>query len=73
MRGDVSKCLRALPTPILFSESLLPDLFQANHGVVLSDNRIAFASDVFKVLAAHDLHCTAGVLDNPLPLQNTGR
>jgi len=40
MRGDVSKCLRALPTPILFSESLLPDLFQANHGVVLSDNRI---------------------------------
>jgi hypothetical protein len=38
----------------------------------LSDNAVALAGGVFKFLAVHDLHCTTGVFDQPLLLQNTG-
>src|SRR5271157_800483 len=67
---------RVLPSSFLCldrtpGESSLPDLFQAKLAVVLLDNPVALAGGVFKFLAVHDLHCTTGVLDELLPLQNT--
>jgi hypothetical protein len=53
-------------------ESSLLDLFQAELAIVLPDNPIALAGGVLKFLAVHDLHCATGVLDDLLPLQNTG-
>src|ERR1700686_1204624 len=53
------------------AKSYLADLFKAKLAIVLSDNLVALASGVFKFLAVHDLHCTTGVVDELLPLQNT--
>ena len=51
---------------------LTPDLFQAQLAIVLLGNSVALAGGVLKFVAVHDLHCAPGVLDEPLPLQNTG-
>ena len=38
-------------------------LFQAQLAIVLLGNPVALTGGLFKFLAIHDLHCTAGVLD----------
>jgi transposase len=50
---------------------IIPDSIQAKLAFVLPDNPVALASGVFKFLAVHDLHCTTGVLDEFILLQNT--
>jgi hypothetical protein len=47
-----------------------PDLLDAKFAIVLLDNPVALTGGVFKFLAVQDLHGTAGVLDELLPLQN---
>ncbi len=49
----------------------LADLFQAQLAIVLLGNPVALTGGVFKFLAVHNLHCTPGVLDELLLLQNT--
>ncbi len=58
---------------IQLAKAALADLFQAQLAIVLLDNPVALAGAVFKFLAVHDLHCTTGVLDELLPLQNASR